>query len=332
MKLLGLSFGTRLGPQPMGGTNEVLVKEALMAAKAMGVEVGLIHMPDLDIRPCRGCVACAMSLMAGGEGKCVINDDLTFVDEQLMASDALIARAPVYVLGPSGLVKVVTDRWGCSHDVYWRSQASRMAKAAGKKGPDERSFKHRVGAVMCTGHGTTPDWLSLGLITMNTLMYPSGVRVVDQLAVFPGAFPSLNDVPLVENETVLEKARKLGRNVATAMQLPPDQVKWMGDDQGTCPVCHLDLLMLAKKNPVQCPICGIRGELKMVGDEITVTFSEAEMERSRVRIGLKEHLEGMAKDPDAMRRRMDLFQKRANEIAKKKEKYLGYAEIAPARQ
>ena len=232
-----------------------------MAAREMEIEVGFIRMSDLDIKPCRGCVACAVSLMTGGEGKCAIKDDLAFVDEQLMESDAVIASAPVYVLGASGLVKVVADRWGCSHDVYWRSRASQMAKAAGTKGPDERSFKHRVGAVMCTGHGITANWLSLGLVMMNTLMYPSGIRVVDQLAVFPGAFPSLSEVPFVENEAVLERARRLGRNVARAMQLPPRQVTWMGDEQGTCPVCHLDLIIVAKKNPVECPICGIRGEL-----------------------------------------------------------------------
>jgi hypothetical protein len=138
---------------------------------------------------------------------------------------------------------------------------------------------------------------------------------------------------LVENEAVLERARRLGRNVAKAMQAPADQAKWMGEE-GTCPVCHLDLISIAKKNPVECPICGIRGELKIVGDEFKVTFTEEEMEHSRLRIGgLKDHWDELtAGGPEAMKRRMEEYQKRAGEITKKKEKYMGYREIGPQKQ
>ncbi len=60
MKLLGLSCGRKMQ------NTEVLLREALRGAEEMGVEVAMIRLLDLDIKPCRGCTACAMSLMEGG--------------------------------------------------------------------------------------------------------------------------------------------------------------------------------------------------------------------------------------------------------------------------
>jgi len=47
-----------------------------------------------------------------------------------------------------------------------------------------------------------------------------------------------------------------------------------GHEIGTCPVCHQNEITIKGKNPVQCPICGIYGELKIENGEITVAFSE----------------------------------------------------------
>jgi multimeric flavodoxin WrbA len=318
----------------MGGTNEVLVKEALMAAEEMGIDVGFIRMFDLDIKPCKSCMACVMSLFTGGAGQCSIKDDLAFVDEQVMESDGVIVSAPVYVLGPCGLIKDVADRWGPSHDRYWRMQAKKIAESKGKKGPDERSFKNRVGAIICTGGATTPHWLSFGLPGIHLLMFPSQIKVVDQMQVHPGRYPSMQTKPLVLNEEVLERAGKLGRNVAEAMKAPFDKIEWMGDEPGTCPVCHCNLLTVTNRNPVECPICGIKGEMKIINDEITVTFSEEEKLMSRLNIGgLKDHFDeltgGGDLDPDRMRNLMEEMMKSVNaeEFTKGKEKYMGYKEI-----
>ena len=52
MKLLGLACGRR------NGNSEMLLKEALMGAEEVGVEVELLRLLDLDIRPCIGCKVC----------------------------------------------------------------------------------------------------------------------------------------------------------------------------------------------------------------------------------------------------------------------------------
>ncbi|MGB4658265.1 MAG: flavodoxin family protein, partial [Mobilitalea sp.] len=55
------------------------------------------------------------------------------------------------------------------------------------------------------------------------------------------------------------------------------------DEEGTCPVCHLDMLTLMHdKNKVECPICGIEGELAVIEGEIKVHFSDKQIKRSRL--------------------------------------------------
>lgn len=309
MKLLGLSCGRKMD------NTEVLVKEALMAAEELGTDVGFIRLLDLNIKPCKGCTACVQSLFEGGEGKCVIEDDLPFLDEQIMECDGLILGSPVYTMTPTGLLKTICDRFGPSHDVSFRMEAKKISAAKGKgKGPDERSFKDRVGAFISVGGGS--HWVSMSLPLMNLFTFPLHITVVDQMqlvAVWYG------NVVLNEGAEAIERARRLGCNVAGAMGKPISEVKWMGDEPGTCPVCHSNLLTVTKKNPVECPICGISGQIKVDGDEITVTFSEEEQKRSRLTLaGLLEHwfeLRGNFKKAEQK------MQREGKELSKKLEKY-----------
>jgi multimeric flavodoxin WrbA len=316
MNILGLSFGTKLG------NNEIMVKEALMAAEKEGAEVGFIRMLDLDIKPCKGCVACVMNLRMGGDGNCSIKDDLPLVDEQVMQADGIIVSAPVYVLAPGGLYKCVNDRWGPSHDMYWRMMAKEIAKKTGKKGPDERAFKKRVGAVMCTGGASTPHWLSLGLPQMKTLLFPLHIALVDEYQLQAGS--KIGHVAL--NGPILERVRQLGKNVVEAARKAVEDVKWMGDEQGTCPVCHSNLLtVLHDKSKVECPICGIQGELSLVKGKISVKFSDEQIAHSRFHIqGLKDHWDELMGNMSA---EPSVFMQRQKAVNEATTKYKDYKEI-----
>jgi multimeric flavodoxin WrbA len=317
MKILGVSFGKKMG------SNEVLVKEALMGVEETGVEIqGFVRALDLDIKPCKDCLACTFSLFGGGSGECGIKDDFKLLDEQLMECDGMIVGAPIFILGPSGYVKDVSDRRGPSHDITWLIEAKKMRASQENpkgKGPDERAFKKRYAGFFTTGGASTANWLSFGLAGMHLFTFPTHVQVVDHLQV--DRISTYFNV--VANKEALKRARQLGRNVAQAVKDQADEPKWMGDEVGICPVCHCNLLTVFKKNPVECPICGIRGELEVVGDEFKVTFSEEEKERSRLKMGGKlEHwLELQGNFPKAM----------ANpEVAKIPEllkKYEGYKEL-----
>jgi multimeric flavodoxin WrbA len=310
MKLLGLTCGRKLQ------NNEILMKEALMEAKGFGIDVAMIRLLELNLKPCQGCMACAFSLMNGGPGDCVIKDDLPFLDEQIMECDGLILAAPVFILGPHGIVKLIADRMGPSHDVAWRMEAKKIREGSDKpagKGPDERSFKKRVAGFISVGGATTPNWLSFGLPLMHLFAFPSHIVVVDQMQVC-GMTTFMN---MVLNPEALKRARKLGRNVAMAMKKPMEEVTWMGDEPGTCPVCHSNLLTVTKRNPVECPICGIKGTLRTNGDEITVTFSEEEQKRSRLTLaGKLEHWNELQDNFRIFMQRPD-----KDDIIEKSEKY-----------
>lgn len=317
MKILGLSFGKKMG------NNEILVKEALMGAEEMGVEVmGFIRALDLDIKPCRDCVACANSLFAGGSGECVIKDDFKLLDEQLLECDGLIVGSPIFIMCPTGYYKNVADRRGPSHDLAWLIEAKKMRQTMEKppaKGPDERAFKKRYAGFFITGGASTLNWLSFGFPLMYLLTFPTHMQVVDQVMV--------KDISqyfcVVVNKEALQRARQLGRNVAQAVLEQKDEPEWKGDEQGICPVCHCNLLTIFKKNPVECPVCGIRGELKIINDEFVVTFSKEEQERSRLKMGGKyEHWEELRNNfPKAM---MNPEVPKIPELIKK---YEGYKEL-----
>jgi multimeric flavodoxin WrbA len=82
-----------------------------IVAKAVGESLGpdwdlaLIRLPSLNIRACKGCYACLIPGVA-----CNIADDMVWLLERLCEADALLFVVPNYILGPIGMMKMLTDR------------------------------------------------------------------------------------------------------------------------------------------------------------------------------------------------------------------------------
>jgi multimeric flavodoxin WrbA len=278
MKLLGFSCGRKVG------NTEILIKEALMGAEELGVEVEILRMLDLDIRPCKFCKNC-LARQDGPEA-CVIKDDAAFLYNTFMDCDGIILGAPVYALTPPGYLKMMEDRvLGPNVDLAGMRARKKSGGinpfTGGKVFVDDRAFKPRVGALISDGGASSPHWLSFGLALLYTFTFPPNVVVIDHLQVFK-AQPAPHVGMVVLNDKALARARKLGCNVAAAMGKPINKVKWMGDSPGICPVCHCNLLTVTNKNPVECPVCGISGTLKIENGKISVAFSEKEQEHSRL--------------------------------------------------
>lgn len=99
MKILGIVCSPR-----KKGNTEILVREALAAAKENGTEIELLRVSEMNIVPCDGCMTCKQS------GKCRIKDDMQKVYEKLLEADGIILGSPVYFWAVSGQAKILMDR------------------------------------------------------------------------------------------------------------------------------------------------------------------------------------------------------------------------------
>lgn len=278
-KVLGISFGRKMG------NTEVMIKEALMQCQKAGCDIRFIQADALDIKICTGCISCVVGMVSGrGKGGCPIKDDMHILDEALMECDAVIVGSPTYVLSPTGRFKTVCDRLGPSHDISFRLEARRDGEAAGKQEealPDARSFKKRVGALISVGGAMTKNWLSFMLPTMYEFTMSMGIDVIDTYE-YHGAMAHEH---VIGNDAVMARMESLGQHIAEAVMAEDEaeRVRWRGEHEGVCPVCHCDLLtVLHDKNRVECPVCGIEGRLELKGAEIDVCFDAQQIQRSRL--------------------------------------------------
>lgn len=283
MKALGISFGRKMQ------NSEIMVKQVLKQMEKRGFETSFIRACDLNIKPCTGCNACVMSLLAGKSGACVIKDDMKIIDEAIYEADAVVVCAPVYVLSPSGLFKTVCDRLSVSHDQAFRVHARELGEKQGlpeEQLVDKRFFKPRAAGLLSVGGAKTKNWTSFGYPSMFQITF-SGWNVVDNY----GAYNGMEYQHLVANEKLMTRMTKMGDNLADALSTEGGLDKWYGEEEGTCPVCHCDMLtILHDKGRVECPVCGIEGELTMKDGQINVAFSEEEQKRSRLKYpGKLEH-------------------------------------------
>ncbi len=73
--------------------------------KAAPQEISAIHVIDRNIGYCRGCFSC----MRGG-GKCVQEDDMREILENMLASDLILFSFPLYCYGMPAPLKALVDR------------------------------------------------------------------------------------------------------------------------------------------------------------------------------------------------------------------------------
>lgn len=275
MKLLGLTCGRRMG------NTEVLMKEAMMGAEELGAEVELIRMLDLEIGYCRQCKTCLW--FTEGHGKCVLKDDGPFLYDKIMDADGFILGVPIYCWTAPGQVFVIRDRiLGPRVDVAFAIEARKSGTGMmgmGPAAPDERLFKPRVAGFIVNGGAHTTAQLAIP--PLHTLTFSMQAAVVDQLLVYD-ATAIAGAVVLMDN--ALKRAKKLGQNVAAALGKQYDDVEYKGDDPGTCPMCHNNLMLVGNKDTIECSVCNIFGKVRVEGDALSVTWPEEELKKGRLTI------------------------------------------------
>ena len=278
-KVVGISFGRKMS------NTEIMIKAALEVCAQRGHEIEFIRAMDLDIKQCTGCTACVGGLISGKTtGTCVFKDDIAVIHEALYSCDAIMVGSPVFETSPSGLYKAVCDRMGPSHDISFLKTAYDERKAAGadpKLLPDERAFKKRVGVLWASGGAMTKNWTALTLPVMYELMMSTGVDVIDAHV----QYAAMKQSHVLGDEAEMERARQAGEHIADAIEAETEEKRtaWRGDEEGACPVCHMDLItMFPGSSRIECPICGIEGTLEFTDGVPRAVFSEAEQKRSRL--------------------------------------------------
>jgi multimeric flavodoxin WrbA len=251
-RLLGLNAGSA------GGNNEIVLVEALRAARSQGgqgVQVELVRLDELH-------------LPSGPDP--TEPDDAWWFWERLMEADGLIVSSPIYSRTVPARLKLLMDRLlGPNADRAIVEKLIAM-RAAGEEPAvpfrlDERVLRPRVAGLIAVGGALTPQWKTLVLPAMHILTFSLQTAVVDQFVV-SGAGTSKS---VLLDDEALQRAALLGRNVAGQLGRTFEQAEYLGD-QGLCPMCHLDLVEL-RGRAVACATCGARGRL---ADDCTVEWTD----------------------------------------------------------
>lgn len=87
-----------------GATALILQEMQRKLETCPNVEIRFYHVADLDLKYCVGCCKCYKN------GKCIFNDDLEKLSENMETADGIIIGSPTYASNVSGQMKVFIDR------------------------------------------------------------------------------------------------------------------------------------------------------------------------------------------------------------------------------
>ena len=315
MKLAAFSAGRK------NGNTEIFIKEALMAAEEMGVEVQLYRLNDFDLSTCTACSP-MICPACRDINNCPHKDDAIFLVESFLDCDGVIIGAPVYSLTPNSLLFTFRDRiFGPKMDVA--TKASRGVEPAFAKG----RFKARPGALISVGGALTENWTSLGLASLYSTTFSAQTEVVDHMNIYGVA----DFAEATIHDEYLARARELGKHVAEAM-LSGDH-SWRGEEKGVCPQCHLSLLQIEPgTDKVMCPVCGIYGTITVENGKSSIVWPDDEAHRFDNRLTL----EGKKHHLDEIMVHCQQYAPREKEAQEKMKKYKafdeGHAVKSPSRE
>ena len=140
MKIIGICGS------PRKGNTEWMLSKLLETASQNGAEVEMLLLRRMDVRMCRGCLACE----EGGrerKGICKIKDDMTAVYPKLLAADIIVLATPGYFDMLSGRLKNFLDR---TCPIWPRLEGKRMAGlAVAEEGIGQAVQNLKTYAVLC---------------------------------------------------------------------------------------------------------------------------------------------------------------------------------------
>lgn len=263
MKILGISAGTK------NGNNDAMCKEALMGAKEMGAEVEFIHLFDLHIEHCTGCIGCVKGLFSGKGNFCVLKDDFDWMLDKMLDADGIIFSVPIFEKGAAGIFRTITDRFGPRMDRGNNIIGTKIASEMGGKIPDPRILKDKVISYMGVGGS---DWATRIQCDHAMQALTPMWKVIDN-----DVFTWSKGI-IMEDEKV-ERAHTIGQNLAKAAE-DFEAAQYMGE-KGVCAHCHSNNFFLDKNSSKAiCCLCGIEGEMKIEEGKMVFAYPESQVEHA----------------------------------------------------
>lgn len=239
-KILGIACSKR-----RLGNSDLLLQEALLAAKSLGAETEYLRLADLNIKPCLGCLSCVY------KGTCAIkDDDMETLWKKLKDADGLIIAAPTYLFSPPGIVKKAIDRTlSITNDLAELAQRKRFAATINVAG--------------------NIKWNFLGVEFLNLFALAYHFEVIDYLEAYstgPGEVLLKDEYP--------EQARRLGEIIVKALS---GEVIRRKPELNQCPACYSKSFQFASPQKVFCCVCATSGKLVPGQSGVEIIFDEQEV-------------------------------------------------------
>jgi multimeric flavodoxin WrbA len=183
------------GSPRKNGNTATMLKEILAGAAEKGADTRFIHLNDLKMKGCQGCLFCRENL-----GQCAQKDDFQDVLEEMKKCDAVALGTPIYAFNVTGQFKCFLDRCFCFTEHIEESDTYRSVLPGGKKiafvtsqGDDNpESYRHII------------DYLQLLLSFLSN----TSTEVITQAG-------TEDKDSARKDATLMERSRAVGRSLAS---------------------------------------------------------------------------------------------------------------------
>ncbi|HNX90999.1 MAG TPA: flavodoxin family protein [Candidatus Omnitrophota bacterium] len=100
-----------VGSYRKGGINDQAVDTILGTIKGEGIETNKYYLTDIDIEFCKNCRICTKDDQNKIRGKCVINDGMEKIFQEIDSADGIILASPINIFTVTAVMKRFLERW-----------------------------------------------------------------------------------------------------------------------------------------------------------------------------------------------------------------------------
>jgi NAD(P)H-dependent FMN reductase len=194
LKVLGIAGSPR-----RDGNTDNLLEQVIAGASSQGAETKTIILSELNISPCRHCDGCIKT------GKCVVDDDMQWIHNDLRRFDRIVLASPIFFMGVTAQTKAMIDR----------CQALWVIKYVLKLPVAIEPGKERKGIFVSVGGTKFRDLFQPAMATVRSWFTTMDINYADNLV-----FSGIDEMKaILRHPTALQDAFVIGQKL-TADDMP----------------------------------------------------------------------------------------------------------------